>query len=52
VVSRKRGNQVFYSLRDPVLVKVLEMLKRYFYAQLAETQSLMKEVRASKAGAR
>ena len=30
VTSRKEGNQVFYSLRDPVLIDVLDILKRYF----------------------
>ncbi|SRR5579871_456362 len=52
IVSRKQGNQVFYSLRDPVLIKVLEILRRYFYAQLAETESLMRQVKAGAGGAR
>ncbi len=30
VISRKEGNQVFYSLRDPVLIEVLDILKRVF----------------------
>src|SRR5689334_10177972 len=34
VTSERRGNQVFYSLRDPVLVEVLDILRRYFHAQL------------------
>jgi ArsR family transcriptional regulator len=45
VVGRKEGNQVFYSLRDPVLMKVLDLLKGYFYSQLSETQSMLKEIR-------
>ena len=45
VVNRKEGNQVFYSLRDPVLIEVLEVLKRYFYSQLSQTMSMLKEVR-------
>jgi DNA-binding transcriptional ArsR family regulator len=46
VVNRKEGNQVFYSLRDPVLVEVLDVLKRYFYSQLSQTMSMLKEMRA------
>jgi ArsR family transcriptional regulator len=37
VVSRKVGNQVFYSLRDTVLIEVLDILRRYFCSQLANT---------------
>ena len=48
VVNRKEGNQVFYSLRDPVLIEVLDILKRYFYSQLSETMSMLKEIRAEK----
>ncbi|HXK00959.1 MAG TPA: metalloregulator ArsR/SmtB family transcription factor [Verrucomicrobiae bacterium] len=45
VTSRKEGNQVFYSLRDPVLIQVLDILKRYFYSQLSQTISILKEIR-------
>ena len=37
VVSRKAGNQVYYALRDPVLIQVLDLLKQYFYAHLNDT---------------
>ena len=50
VVNRKEGNQVFYSLRDPVLIKVLDILKRYFYAQLSQTKSMLEEVRMEEVG--
>ncbi len=46
VISRKEGNQVFYSLRDPVLIEVLEILKRYFYSHVSQTMSMLKEIRA------
>jgi DNA-binding transcriptional ArsR family regulator len=49
VTSRKEGNQVFYSLRDPVLIDVLDILKRYFYSQLSQTMSMLKEIQAEKA---
>jgi hypothetical protein len=52
VVNRKEGNQVFYSLRDPVLGEVLDVLKRYFNSQLSETMSMLKEMRGEKAAAR
>lgn len=44
VVNRKVGNQVYYSLRDPVLLDVLDLLRRYFYAHLNETASMLGEL--------
>jgi ArsR family transcriptional regulator len=41
VVSRKSGNQVYYTLRDPVLVQVLDLLQQYFNAHLSETAALL-----------
>ena len=52
VVSRKAGNQVFYSLRDPVLLKVLDLLRDYFYSQLSDTADMLKELRHGKAVSR
>jgi DNA-binding transcriptional ArsR family regulator len=43
VASRKTGNQVFYSIRDRALIEVLDTLRRYFYAQLDSTVSILKE---------
>jgi DNA-binding transcriptional ArsR family regulator len=43
VVSRKVGNQVYYSIRDKALIEVLEILRRYFYAQLSTTVDLLKQ---------
>ena len=45
VVSRKAGNQVYYSLRDPVLKQVLDLLREYFYSQLSESATLLKEIK-------
>ncbi|MBI3207739.1 MAG: winged helix-turn-helix transcriptional regulator [Candidatus Solibacter usitatus] len=45
VINRKEGNQVFYSLRDPVLIEVLDILKRYFFSQFSQTMSRMEEIR-------
>ena len=38
VSSRKAGNQVYYTLRNPVLVDVLDLLKQYFNTHLQETR--------------
>lgn len=43
VVSRKAGNQVFYSIRDRALIEVLDILRRYFYSQLSSTVDMLKE---------
>lgn len=45
VISRKKGNQVYYSLRDPVLKQVLVLLREYFYSQLSESATLLKEIK-------
>lgn len=47
VVSRKDGNQVHYTLRDPVLVQVLDLLKQYFNSHLAESIALLGEMNAT-----
>jgi ArsR family transcriptional regulator len=52
VVNRKESNQVFYSLRDPALIDVLDTLKRYFYAQLKQSSRMFKGLKAEQAGAR
>ncbi|MBZ5595593.1 MAG: metalloregulator ArsR/SmtB family transcription factor [Acidobacteriia bacterium] len=44
VVNRKVGNQVFYSLRDPVLIDVLDILRRYFSSQLTDTVNMLEEM--------
>lgn len=44
LVNRKAGNQVFYSIRDPALIEVLDILRRYFYSQLSSTVSMLEEV--------
>jgi DNA-binding transcriptional ArsR family regulator len=44
VVNRKVGNQVFYSIRDPALLEVLDILRRYFHSQLSQTVTMLDEV--------
>jgi DNA-binding transcriptional ArsR family regulator len=43
VVSRKAGNQVFYAVRDPVLVEVLDLLKHYITGHLQDTLAVLAE---------
>ena len=45
VVSRKDGNQVFYSLRDPILGKILNLMRQYFQAHLKEAMELLKDMK-------
>ena len=44
VVNRKVGNQVFYSVRNPVLTEILRLMRQYFYSQLKETTGLLAEM--------
>jgi DNA-binding transcriptional ArsR family regulator len=44
VVNRKDGNQVFYSIRNPVLVQVLDILRQYIQGSLADAVQMLGEV--------
>jgi DNA-binding transcriptional ArsR family regulator len=44
VASRKSGNQVYYALRDPVLIQILDLLKQYVSVHLSDTLSMLGEV--------
>ena len=44
VVNRKAGNQVFYSVRDPIINKVLALMRRYFQKHLKEALELLNEM--------
>lgn len=44
VVKRKAGNQVWYSLRDPLLLEVLAIMRRYFQAHLAEAMAMLRQI--------
>lgn len=45
VTRRKVGTQVFYALRDPVLLEVLDLLRQYFHAHLQRSASMLDELR-------
>jgi ArsR family transcriptional regulator len=44
VVNRKDGNQVFYSIRNPVLVQVLDIMRQYIQGSLADAVQMLGEV--------
>ncbi len=48
VNNRKEGNQVFYSLRHRVLLKVLAMMRQYFQANLSEAVQMLGEMEAER----
>ena len=44
VTNRKSGNQVFYSVRDPLIIEVLSLMRRYFQAHLKEAMEMLDEM--------
>lgn len=44
LVNRKVGNQVYYSLRDPIILELLDVLRRYIETHRAETIALLGEM--------
>lgn len=46
VANRKAGNQVFYSVRDPLILEVLDTMRKYFHQHLAESMALLEEVKS------
>ena len=49
VTARKDGNQVFYSVRDPRLLDVLNVVRGYVVAHLEEDLALLEELKAEDA---
>lgn len=50
LAHRKAGNQVFYSVRNPLIIEVLDVMRRYFHAHLSEARTRLKAIdRAEKA---
>lgn len=52
VVNRKVGNQVFYCVRDPIINKVLQLMRRYFHAHLKEAMEMLGEMEKPVASAK
>ncbi len=44
VVARKHGNQVFYSLRDRIIGRVLDLMREYFQSHLQESLELLNDM--------
>ncbi len=44
VLNRKAGNQVFYSVRNPLILDVLALMRRYFQAHLKEALGMLDEM--------
>jgi ArsR family transcriptional regulator len=44
VTTRKTGTQVFYSVRDPLIFKVLDLMLHYFQKQVGESMAMLEEL--------
>ena len=44
VSNRKAGNQVFYSVRDPIIIEVLSLMRTYFHVHLKEPLGMLDEM--------
>lgn len=51
VVNRKAGNKVFYSVRDPIILEVLSLMRRYFQNNLKEAGELLHKLDGISGGA-
>ena len=51
VVARKEGSSVIYAVKDPLVVELLGVAKRFLLASLTETRSLLDDLHASVGGA-
>ena len=43
VTTRKVANQVFYSVRDPLPWKMLDLMRRYFEKQVSESVTILEK---------
>lgn len=42
VTGRRSANQVFYSVRHPLIIEVLDVMRRYFHAYMKESVASLK----------
>lgn len=49
VINRKAGNQVFYSVRDPIILRVLALMRQYFQNHLRESLAMLDEIHRTSA---
>ncbi len=48
VAARKEGNHVYYSLRNKMLIRVLDLMRQYFQAHLNESVQMLGEIQAER----
>jgi len=46
VTSRKEGQSVYYSVKDPLIVELLSVAKRMLISSLTETRDLLEDLHA------
>jgi DNA-binding transcriptional ArsR family regulator len=46
VVNRKKGNRVFYAVRDPLLFRVIDLMRRYAAAHVHDHIAILKRYRS------
>jgi DNA-binding transcriptional ArsR family regulator len=44
VCNRKAGNQVFYSVRDPIIIEIVSLMSTYFHVNLKEALGMLDEM--------
>ena len=47
VVTRKKANLVLYSLRDPLLVEVLDAMRKYFQKHFEDSIQMLRQMKES-----
>ena len=48
VITRKEGNQVLYSVRDPLLIEALDVMRRFFQRHFEEAVAMLKSMEANR----
>jgi DNA-binding transcriptional ArsR family regulator len=48
VVTRKAGNLVLYSLRDPLLIDVMDAMRKYFQRHFEDSIEMLKQMEQSR----
>src|SRR5205823_3276967 len=47
LVARREGTTVFYSVRDPMLYQILDLLRQYFFEHLNEVRDLLQALESA-----
>lgn len=50
VLNRKERNQVFYSVRDPIILKIFALMRHYFQKHLKESLEMLSEMDKERVG--